>query len=207
MSILNTAWETIAPHPALAYGAVFVLALSESMPVVGAVVPGTAAILAIAALVPSGAIGLWPILVAATAGAVLSDGASYWLGHVYHRGLLDRWPLNRCPALVARSERFFARHGAMSVALARFVPGVRAFVPLIAGIVRMPVARFYAANVASAVVWAMIHVIPGAALGGYLLSTHMSAERLVVPGFAVAGLLWAVVAIGRRASRQGASSP
>lgn len=207
MSILGTVWELIALHPALAYGAVFLLALSESVPVVGAVVPGTAAILAIAALVPSGAVDVWPILAAATLGAVLSDGASYWLGHVYHRGLLDRWPLDRCPGLVARSEGFFHRHGAMSVALARFVPGVRAFVPLVAGIVRMPVARFYTANVASAVAWAVVHVVPGIVVGGYLHSAHASADRLIVPGLVVAGLLWAIVALCRRAFRQRESMP
>lgn len=207
MSILGSAWELIALHPWLAYAAVFILAFSESVPVVGAVVPGTAAILAIAALVPSGAVDVWPILAAATIGAVLSDGASYWLGHAHHRGLLDRWPLNRCPGLVARGEEFFHRHGAMSIALARFVPGVRAFVPLVAGIVGMPVTRFYAANLASAVAWAVVHVVPGVAVGGYLHSAHTSADRLIVPGLVVAGLFWAIVALGRRASRQGASTP
>ena len=59
------------------------------------------------------------------------------LGHRYHREILDRWPLNRQPALIAKSESFFGRHGDKSVFLARFTPGVRAVVPLFAGILRM----------------------------------------------------------------------
>ncbi len=90
----------VSAHPYLAYGAVLLLAFSESIPVVGAVVPGTAAILAISALVPSGVVTLWPLLGAATAGAIIGDGLSFWIGHHYHREILGRWPVNRHPDLV-----------------------------------------------------------------------------------------------------------
>ena len=59
----------LSAHPHLAYAAVFVLALSEALPIVGAVVPGSALIIAIAAFVPSGVVSLWPLLAAAIAGA------------------------------------------------------------------------------------------------------------------------------------------
>src|SRR5260370_39294119 len=85
----------IAAYPYLAYAAVFLLALSESIPIIGVVVPGSAVILAISALVPSGVVALWPLLVAATVGAIIGDGLSFWLGHRYHREILSLWPLNR----------------------------------------------------------------------------------------------------------------
>jgi undecaprenyl-diphosphatase len=66
----------------------------------------------------------------------------FWIGHRYNRNILESWPINRHPDLVVKSEAFFARHGDKSVFIARFVPGVRAFIPLIAGVLGMRVSRF-----------------------------------------------------------------
>ena len=130
------------------------LALSESLPVIGAFIPGSAVIIALSALVPGGTLKLWPMLAATFAGAVLGDGFAFWLGHRYHREILSRWPLDRNPEAVAKAEAFFTRHGDKSVFIARFTPGVRAVVPLFAGILHMRVRRFYLANILSALVWA-----------------------------------------------------
>lgn len=79
-------------------------------------------------------------------GAIVGDGVSFWLGHRYHEKIVGLWPLNRNPALKERSEAFFTRHGNKSVFLARFIPGVRAFIPLFAGIAGMSSFRFYIAS-------------------------------------------------------------
>jgi membrane protein DedA with SNARE-associated domain len=152
-------------HPEYAALAVFFLAFSEAIPIVGTIVPGSTLIVAISALATGADVSPWWLLVAAVVGAILGDGASFWLGLCLKRGVLERWPLNRFPKFIARSEEFFARYGAMSVFLARFTAVVRAFVPLIAGIVHMPARQFYIANVLSALVWAPAHVFPGAAFG------------------------------------------
>jgi membrane protein DedA with SNARE-associated domain len=71
-----------------------------------------------------------------------------WLGRRYHRKLLLRWPLNRYPQFIDRSEAFIKTYGGASVFLARFIAVVRAFVPLVAGILGM-LRQFYAANILS----------------------------------------------------------
>jgi membrane protein DedA with SNARE-associated domain/membrane-associated phospholipid phosphatase len=164
-SLVESAIAFLTAHPYVAYWAVFALALSESIPVIGVVVPGTAIIIALSALVPSGVLVLWPLVFAATAGAIAGDGASFWLGHRYKNRIIGTWPFNRYPDAIARSEAFFKRHGRKSIFLARFTPGVRAFVPVLAGMLGMPTGRFYAVNVASALVWAPAHVLPGMFLG------------------------------------------
>jgi membrane protein DedA with SNARE-associated domain len=55
-----------------------------------------------------------------------------------------------------RSEAFIKRNGIASVFLARFTAVVRAFVPLLAGVLRMSPRHFYAANILSALVWAPV---------------------------------------------------
>ncbi|MGE0629317.1 MAG: VTT domain-containing protein [Hyphomicrobiaceae bacterium] len=202
-SFLSAVTAFIAAHPHLAYAAVLLLALSESIPVVGVLVPGSAIILAIGALVPSGAVELWPLLAAAIVGAVIGDGLSFWLGHHYQRAILNLWPLSRYPGLVARSEAFFARHGDKSVFLARFIPGVRAFVPLLAGVLRMRPLRFYAANLLSALVWAPAHILPGVLVGASFSLFGEAAKPLAVLLILIIVLVWATIHVVRFALHRG----
>jgi membrane protein DedA with SNARE-associated domain len=169
-------------HPQLSFVAVFLLALSEAVPVIGTVVPGSTLILAISALATTANISPWTLLIAALAGAIAGDGFSFWLGHRYRRQILRGWPLNRFPWLTERSAQLIRRYGMTSVFLARFTAVVRAFVPLLAGILRMSSSHFYVANVLSALVWAPLHVFHGVLVGWPLCSgvhtRRSSASRL-----------------------------
>lgn len=193
----------IAAYPHLAYAAILLLALSESLPAIGVFIPGTAAILAVSALVPSGVVKLWPLLGAATIGAIIGDGLSFWIGYRYHHEILERWPLNRHPELIARSKEFFARHGDMSVFIARFTPGVRAFVPLIAGTLRMPAQRFYAANILSALVWAPSHILPAVFVGAAFGLFGAAAKPLAILAVLAVIVIWTAIRLVRLVLRHG----
>jgi membrane protein DedA with SNARE-associated domain len=134
------------------------------------------------------------MLVAATVGAIVGDGVSFWLGRRYHHEILRSWPLNRYPKFVERSNRFITRFGAASVFLARFTAVVRAFVPLIAGILRMSPLQFYVANILSALVWAPVHVFPGVLLATALRLAGVSAEQPTV--LIIAGLIVVLAIVG-----------
>src|SRR5262245_15867438 len=71
--------DFVGSHPHLAVSAVFLLALSEAIPVVGTVVPGSTTIIGISALATTAEINPWLLLVAATAGAIAGRGSSSWL--------------------------------------------------------------------------------------------------------------------------------
>jgi membrane-associated protein len=112
-------------------------------------------------LVPGGQLKLQWVLLAAAAGAVLGDGSAFWTGHRAQREILNTWPLSNYPRVVKQSEAFFERWGTWAVFLARFVPPIRAFVPVTAGAVGMQPARFYAVNIPAILLWAPAHVLPG----------------------------------------------
>jgi len=171
--------EFITAHPYCAHWAVFLLALSEAIPIIGTVVPGSTLVIAISALAPTSTINAWLLVVDATLGAIIGDGLSFWLGRRYHREILQRWPLRLFPRFIARSEAFFSRYGAASVFLARFTAVVRAFVPLIAGALRMPIRQFYIANVLSAVIWAPAHVFPGVVVGMVASAANASTGQIL----------------------------
>jgi membrane protein DedA with SNARE-associated domain len=185
--------DFVGAHPQFAFITVLLLALSEAVPVIGTVVPGSTLILAISALATTADVKPWLLLVAAVAGAIAGDGLSFWLGHQYHREILRGWPLNRFPGVIARSAQFKQRHGIASVFLARFTAVVRAFVPLVAGILRMSSRHFYIANVLSALVWAPIHVFPGVLAGMAISVAGPNATKLgllILGALAIASLLW-----------------
>ena len=71
--------DFVGAHPQLSFLAVFLLALSEAVPVIGTVVPGSTLIFAISALATTAGIMPWALLVAAVLGAIAGDGFSFWL--------------------------------------------------------------------------------------------------------------------------------
>ena len=145
----------------LAYLTLFLAALLEAVPVIGSVIPGSTIILALSALVPGGELKLQWVLLAATVGAMIGDGSAFWVGHRAKNEILSTWPLTNYPRVVAQSEAFFRHRGTWAVFFARFVPPIRAFVPITAGALGMPPPRFYAVNIPAILLWAPLHVLPG----------------------------------------------
>lgn len=160
-SFLDPIVGFVSAHVWLGYLTIFLSALLEAVPVVGSVVPGSTIILALSGLVPGGELKLEWVLTAAVLGALIGDGSAYLLGHQNPREILGTWPLSRYPRLLAQSEAFFHRWDTWAVFFARFVPAIRAFVPITAGALGMPPGRFFSVNVPAALVWAPAHVLPG----------------------------------------------
>ncbi len=151
----------VSAHAGLAYFTLFLAALLEAVPVVGSVIPGSTIILALSALVPGGELRLGGVLAAAIAGALLGDGSAFWMGHRAQREILSTWPMTSYPRVIAQSEAFFHRWGALAVFFARFVPPIRAFVPITAGALGMAPLRFYTVSIPAILLWAPAHVLPG----------------------------------------------
>jgi membrane protein DedA with SNARE-associated domain len=177
----------VSAHSHYANGVIFLLAFSEAVPVVGTFVPGSTLVVAISALATNAGANPWLLLVAATLGAIAGDGMSFGLGQLFRSEILNSWPLVKYPHFISQSEKFIARYGAAGVFLARFTAVVRAFVPLVSGILQMPPRLFYAANILSAIAWAPAHVFPGVVLAMALgLSSALTGQRIVL---VIAGLI------------------
>ena len=95
MSHFHGLIDFVGSHPLFAFVAVLLLALSEAVPVIGTVVPGSTLIIAISALATTADVKPWLLLLAAVVGAIAGDGLSFWLGYRFHRQILRGWPLNR----------------------------------------------------------------------------------------------------------------
>jgi membrane protein DedA with SNARE-associated domain len=159
---------------------VFALAAAESLVFLSLFVPFTAMIVASGTLIGSGTLDPWLVLPWGILGACLGDAASYWIGRYFGGSVSRLWPFRKDPGLIECGHRFFHRWGVLSVCLGRFFGPLRAVVPLVAGMMAMPQGRFQIANIASAMVWLPLLMVPGAIAGNVFKDMAHFGERAFV---------------------------
>jgi membrane protein DedA with SNARE-associated domain len=167
----------------LGYPVLFALIFGESA---GLPLPGETALLTAGVLAGTGKLSLPLVIVVAIAAAVTGDTLGYWLGRRGGRAVLAhrRGPFGTFRRLaLERGERFFERHGAKTVFLGRFVPGVRVVAAVLAGAGAMPWPRFAIYNLSGAFVWAATV----ASLASLVGPTVAAAMWIIALGAAVVG--------------------
>lgn len=197
-TILKAILAFITLHPGLAYGVVFLVAFSESLALVGLLVPGTVIMFGVGAVVAAGSLGLLPVLLLAMAGAVAGDGLSFILGRYYKERLLAIWPFSRYPEMLKKGAAFFHRHGGKSVLFGRFVGPVRPVIPLVAGMLGMKPSHFTIVNVISAIGWAFFYILPGVFFGTSLTVASAVSTRLGIIVFILVAGIWLFIRIFRK---------
>lgn len=125
--------------------------------------------------------GLFPpeILIATIAvAAITGNMAGYWFGEKVGPKLFDREDsLLFRKQHVRRAQTFYEEHGAKTIALARFIPIVRTFAPIVAGVAKMQYRTFLTYNIIGGLVWTS-----GLVLGGYLFGNLISdVDRYLLP--------------------------
>ncbi|NNF95655.1 MAG: DedA family protein, partial [Halobacteria archaeon] len=164
--------------------------MAESLAFIGLIVPGVVIMFGIGALIAVDAISFTAAMAWAVCGAVTGDGMSFWLGRRYHSQLRGFWPFRRYPQSLDQGIAFFEKYGGKSVAFGRFYGPVRAVVPLVAGMLGMPVGRYLIANILSALAWAPAYLLPGMLFGASLKLASEVAFRLVLLIVLLAALGW-----------------
>lgn len=117
----------------------------------------------------------WLVAVGLLFAAVAGDQVGYLLGRRFGHRVFSR-PESRffSRTHAERAQAFFAKHGPKAVVLARFLPVVRTFTLVVAGVARMPRRRFTVYNVVGAIAWTMGLFTVGFYLGGVpLIAAHV----------------------------------
>ena len=159
----------ISQHRAWAGPLAFVFAFAETLAILSIVIPSTAILVGVGAVVSTGALDFMPIWIGGALGSIGGSVLSYWLGWRYGGPILKMWPLHKYPELVFKGRDAFARWGAITIFVGHFFGPLRAVVFLMAGVARMNFALFFVVNMVGAVIWAW--AIPKSGeIGGDLLS-------------------------------------
>ncbi|OGT43169.1 MAG: hypothetical protein A3F42_04515 [Gammaproteobacteria bacterium RIFCSPHIGHO2_12_FULL_37_34] len=205
--VVSPLLQWLNANPQWAGFVTFLISASESVAIIGTIVPGSITMTAIGALAGAGVIPLWETLFWAILGAVIGDGISYWMGHYFKDKLRVAWPFRTNPGLLEKGEAFVHKHGVMSVFIGRFVGPVRAIVPLVAGMLGMKPMQFTVANITSAIGWAPVYMFPGILLGAASLelppdiAMHVMLVLLLITLFIIL-CLWLVYKMLRLISQQ-----
>jgi len=122
-----------------------------------------------------------PLVVSSAAGFWIGDLTWYAFGRIQGRrmlGLLCRLSLNP-DACVGRAERRFRRRPAMTVAAAKFIPGLSLMVAPLAGILRMPPVQFAAIDGVAAIAWSAAAVMSGVVYGRRVIPHVVRTQRAI----------------------------
>lgn len=124
----------------------------------GVPLPGETALIAAALLADAGHYSIAWVIAIAAAAAILGDNGGYWIGRLGGRRLLRRWSVveHWAERILPPAERFFARHGAKTVFIGRFVSLLRVTAAWLAGVGKMPWWRFLLWNAAGGICWAAL---------------------------------------------------
>ena len=119
-------------------------------------------------------------------GSVIGDSTGYWTGRIMGKTLFGREKSRIFkPSRVEKAKQFFEKHGVKTIILARFVPIVRTFAPLVVGATEMPYRKFLPYSILGGLLWIFSMVLAGYFLGtvienalGIKLAEHI--EKVVI---------------------------
>jgi len=149
----------------IGYPGLAAIIFAESGTIIGFLLPGASLLFTAGFLSSQGILDIRIIIPLVAVAAILGDNASYWLGAKVGIHLFDR-PDSRFfkRSHLERTRRFYAQYGSRMILFARFIPMVRTFAPVLAGVAGMNYRVFMFYNVIGGVLWA-----GGIAYSGYLL--------------------------------------
>ena len=147
------------------YVALVGIVFAETGLLVGFFLPGDSLLITAGLVAATGTLDIWTLSVLVTVAAVVGDSTGYAIGYRAGPRLFtreeSRWFARRH---LLRTHEFYERHGGKTIVLARFIPIIRTFAPVVAGVGQMEYRRFVAFNVVGGVAW-----VWGLLWAGYLL--------------------------------------
>jgi len=162
----------------------FLIVFAESGLLVGFFLPGDSLLFTAGLLAYKGVLSLPVIMVAAVVAAIAGDQVGYVIGRKAGPALFKR-PDSRLfqQKNVERAHAYFEKNGPKTIVLARFLPVIRTFTPVVAGVGRMEYRRFVTFNVIGGVLWGA-----GVTMLGYTLGrTIPDVDRWLLPIILVIG--------------------
>lgn len=159
--------EFIIKYDNWVYLILFAIIFVETGLVIMPFLPGDSLIFAVGMFAAQGSLSIWTSLLILFLAAVLGDACNYFIGKYVGHKILN-WKLFGKQLVkqehLDKTHKFYEKHGAKTIIIARFVPFVRTFAPFVAGVGNMRYRTFVTYNVVGALLW-----VGGIGLAGYFL--------------------------------------
>lgn len=165
ISFIQTLYDVPKLISLVGYAGLFLIIFAETGLLIGFILPGDSLLLTAGVFAAAGYLDIWILIPLLFAAAVIGDAFGYYFGKKVGPTLYskkDTWYFKRKHLRYAQD--YYEKHGGKTIVLARFVPLVRTFAPIVAGISKMKYSHFFMYNVVGALLWAT-----GLTLVGYIL--------------------------------------
>lgn len=174
------------------------IVFAETGLLVGFFLPGDSLLVTAGVFAATGKLNVWHIIGLLSVAAIVGDTVGYWFGRRVGQALFTRpRSLLFNPDHLRRAHDFYEKHGGKTIIIARFMPIVRTFAPIVAGMGRMNYRRFVSFNVFGGILW----VISMTGIGYFLgqipgVREHIEIVIVVVvflsilPGIIAGGREW-----------------
>ena len=171
----------------LIYIAMFVIFFLETGIVVMSFLPGDSLLFVAGTVAAAGTASPWLIMLAVILGAIFGNSLGYatgkWLGNRIYDGSIHWIDAKK----LEHAHSFYLSHGGKTVVLARFVPIVRAFAPLVAGAARMDGLRFELFSGFGAILWA-VTIVGAGYLFGNIPFIQQNLSKILILGVVAAAM-------------------
>lgn len=155
------------------YIGVFAIVFIESGLLVGFFLPGDSLLFTAGFLASKGFFDIYILSIGCFIAAILGDSAGYFIGHRWGRKLFNKEnSLLFHKDHLLKAQQFYEKHGGKTIILARFMPVIRTFAPVVAGVGQMKYRTFLFFNFFGAVLWAL-----GMTFAGYFLGSLIPADK------------------------------
>jgi membrane-associated protein len=160
------------------YIGVTLIVFAESGLLVGFFLPGDSLLFTAGFLASQGLFDIYILAGLCFIAAITGDATGYWFGHKVGRRLFEREDSRFFKRkYLIRAEAFFQRNGGKAIFLARFIPIVRTFTPIVAGAAAMEYRQFAVWNMFGGLAWAV-----GLTVAGYQLGSHVpGVDKYLLP--------------------------
>lgn len=180
------------------------IVFAESGLLIGVLLPGDTLLVAAGILAAQGHLPLPAVMIVVAIAAILGDNTGYYFGkrtgpRLFRKkdGLFFR------RSYAKKAEVFFKRHGGKTVLVARFIPYIRTFIPIVAGVGKMNRRVFVAYNIAGAVTWTAVTVLIGYWLGRRIpdIEAYITPALGIGALFVFAPTIWHFAGVARNRKR------
>lgn len=149
------------------YFGLFFIIFAETGLAIGFFLPGDSLLVVAGLFAAAGKLNLWVMLVSLFVAAVVGDAVGYYSGKKMGKAIFSR-PKSRLfnPKHLVKAHAFYEKYGGKTIIIARFVPIVRTFAPIVAGAADMSYKNFLAYNIVGGFLWVTSMLFAGYFLGG-----------------------------------------
>jgi len=185
------------------YGLLFLIIFCETGLVFTPFLPGDSILFATGALASIGSLNVFALFIIFFIAAVVGDTTNYYIGKKIGNGILEKENVKFVnKEYLVKAQRFYDKHGSMTIVLGRFIPIIRTFVPFVAGIGKMKYSNFITYNILGGFLWVTLMLGGGYFFGGLpFIRDHFSFLVIAIIAMSVIPVIVAFINNKRHAGK------